>query len=110
DESSPKILALPDGGWVVVWTGAGLKGTSLYQHAYNPDGTDRSDNVQVNTRINPALPQTTALDGGGWVVTWTANAADGSYHGIYQRAFNADGAARGAEVLVNTQVNGDQYS
>ena len=42
------------------------------------------------------------LAGGGYVVTWTSAAQDGSSGGIYAQIFDANGAAVGVELLINT--------
>ena len=42
------------------------------------------------------------LAGGGYVVTWTSAAQDGSSGGIYAQSFDANGVAVGFEVLINT--------
>jgi len=68
--------------------------------------------LQVNTHTSLAqnAQSITALEDGGWVVTWQSANQDGSDLGVYMQAFNADGSERGDETLVNTVTQGAQYS
>jgi hypothetical protein len=109
-----QATALTGGGWVVTWSSAGQDGSGygIYQQAYNADGTARNGEVQVNTYVtgDQTSPEITALADGGWVVTWTSDGQDGSYSGVYQQAYNADGTARGGEMQVNKSTLGSQSS
>lgn len=98
-----EIAALPDGGWVVIWSGSGVFGLELRQQAYNADGTAREPETLVNTDTYGGFdPQITVLSDGGWVVTWSSS-IDPMFGGdVHQQAYNADGTARAAETLVNT--------
>ncbi len=64
--------------------------------------------VGAETRVNTTTvthqknPSITALDGGGWIVTWQSLNQDGSGTGIYQQRYTSEGAAVGGESLVNT--------
>ena len=64
--------------------------------------------VGAETRVNTTTvthqknPSITALDGGGWIVTWQSLNQDGSGTGIYQQRYTSEGAAFGGESLVNT--------
>jgi len=111
-QDTPKITALADGGWVVVWDSYGQDGDGwgTYQQAYNADGSARGGEVQVNSEgfDDQIAAQITALAGGGWVVTWQSHRHDGDSWGVYQQAYNADGSALGDVVQVNSYVTGDQ--
>ena len=113
DQYMPQITALADGGWVVTWTSMSEDGTqsSVCQQAYNGDGSPRGVEARVNA-FSPYTPehQTTALSGGGWVVTWITTSGRLRLSDVYQQAYNADGSANGGEMLVNSIVAGDQYT
>ncbi|MGH1576215.1 hypothetical protein [Planktotalea sp.] len=108
----PQITTLSDGGWVIVWESYGQDGDAvgIFAQAYNPDGSARGVETQVNTYTNSiqADPQVTGLSDGGWVITWESYLQDGSGYGVYTQAFNADGTAQGVETQVNTSTLGFQ--
>lgn len=66
--------------------------------------------TQVNTYTlnDQSNQQVTALEGGGWVVTWQSNGQDGSAEGVYQQAYDATGAPVGGETRVNTYTYSGQ--
>jgi hypothetical protein len=106
--------ALSDGGWVVTWATDGLDGSSstVVQQRYHADGSQQGGETQVNsfTTGSQSGQQVTALDSGGWLVTWTSNGQDGDGQGIYQQAYKQDGSKLGAETQVNTYATGDQWA
>ena len=73
-------------------------------------------NMGVETRVNTyttsnqIAPETTALNGGGYIVTWASNGQDGSGYGIYAQRYDALGHKAGGEFRVNTTVYLDQTS
>ncbi|MCR6500860.1 putative Ig domain-containing protein [Shinella sp. CPCC 101442] len=118
EQSSPRITALSDGGWVVAWMSNVPDGPSwgVYQQAYQADGTPQGSETQVNsyTSGNQYRPRITALSDGGWVVTWVdagleGSSQDGSGPGVYQQAYHADGTPRGSETQVNSYTLYSQY-
>lgn len=109
--SGAQTTALSDGGWVVTWegpSGGTTSGYGVYQQAFHADGTAQGGKIRVNAAGtgDELAPQITALSDGGWVVMWSST--EGSIDSgpldteVYQRAFHADGTARGAAVRVNT--------
>ncbi len=73
---------------------------------YPPAGVE----TQVNTYTSGLQfqPDVAALEGGGYVVTWTSANQDGSSYGIYSQRFDDAGIALGGEVRVNSMVSGGQ--
>lgn len=65
--------------------------------------------VNTATAGNQSDPEITALDDGGWVVSWTSYGQDGSSGGIYQQRYNANGTKSGAEMLVPTTTTNSQF-
>lgn len=112
-----QTTALSDGGWVVTWegpSGGTPSGYDVYQQAFHADGTAQGGKIRVNAAAtgDQLAPQITALSDGGWVVMWSST--EGSIDSgpldtdVYQRAFHADGTARGAAVRVNTYTTSFQ--
>lgn len=106
----PRIAGLEGGGWVVIWNDVD-DGNSLgvFQRVYDADGNPvGSGDIAVNifTSDLQSEQRITALDGGGWVVTWTSRGQDGVDSGIYQRVYRADGSPiGGVEQQVNTSFD-----
>ncbi|MEH6633281.1 MAG: hypothetical protein V7776_20900 [Halopseudomonas aestusnigri] len=100
NQRDPSITALINGGWVVVWSSFGQDedgGFGVYGQAYDAEGiADERGEFLVNTYTegNQRDPSVTALDDGGWVVTWASVGQDGSGSGIYSKTFNSDGSVR----------------
>jgi hypothetical protein len=66
---------------------------------------------QVNTFTTSfqAAPQVTLGSGGGFVIAWTSFGEDGSGYGVFGQRYDASGAPRGAEFLVNSYTTGNQW-
>ncbi|WP_298966916.1 calcium-binding protein [uncultured Methylobacterium sp.] len=103
--SAPVVAALKSGGYVATWAGPGQDGSStdIYAQRYDAAGNP----LGTQARVGPALssetfqPAVTDLLDGGYVVTWTNDAADA----VAQR-YRQDGSAAGAPVLVSTNSAG----
>ena len=95
DQIDQAITALTDGGWVTSWSSLDQDGSywGIYQQRFNKDGIAIGAEVRVNTTVDNFQTNSavTALANGGWVVSWTSNDQDGSYYGIYQQRYDADG-------------------
>jgi hypothetical protein len=111
------VAALSSGGWVVTWQGDdpdtsnGDSKTDIYQQLFNSSGQKVGGETMVNsfTTSDQFDSKVTALDTGGWVVTWASfgHAADSS--GIYAQVYQANGAKLGGEIHVNTFTSGNQH-
>jgi Ca2+-binding RTX toxin-like protein len=108
------VTALADGGWVVTWQSWTQDGSGLgvYQQRYNANGSLNGSEQRVNTYTTDSQwqPSVTALKDGGWLVTWESAGQDGSFDGIYQQRYNADGSLNGSEQRVSTYTTSDQES
>ena len=111
NQTFPQALALPDGGWVVVWQSYDQDGSrsGIYQQVFHADGKPNGVETQLNTTTlgDQSDPRIALLAGGGWVVTWQSENHDGSGLGICQRAFDADGNII-SDMGVNTTTAGHQ--
>jgi hypothetical protein len=109
--NSSNVTALADGGWVVTWQ-AGQPGneSEIFQQCFSADGSARGQEQKVNTYtpFNQYYPSVTALTDGGWLVTWRSYNQDGSFAGVYQQRYRADGTAQGTEQRVDTTTAGVQ--
>ena len=114
------VAALADGGYVVTWTNitapdnvpAGFETSVNFVAArvFNADGTARTDTFQVNTTTDfeQTDARVTALNGGGFVVSFTNGPiADGSVEASAQ-IFDAQGLRVGTELQLNTVTTDDQ--
>jgi len=112
-EIEPKVAALKDGGYVVVWQDKGGHDGSHYGvfgRAFNANGTARGGDFVINrsTYASQTEPEVTALAGGGFVVTWKTNYDAGLASGrdyTLARVFNANGTARTGEFEIRSDKN-----
>ncbi len=110
----PRIAALEDGGWIVVWRGADDDsdgdGSSIHLVRYSSEGIAGSE-VQVNTVTagTQTDPCVTGLTNGGWVVAWGDYGNDGGGYGVYFQVYDADGNKVGDTTLANIQTDWWQY-
>jgi VCBS repeat-containing protein len=107
---SPSISAFNDGGFVVTWSRY-IEGDFHTFHAqlYDVSGNINGDEFQVNTGTygsSASYSSTTALNGGGFVVTWS-NHQD---YDIYAQRYDGNGNVDGDEFKVNTSTSGLQHS
>ena len=109
----PKVTALSDDRFLVVWTdtsatGGDRSGDAIRGQILHADGTPAGAEFLVNTRTNgnQTQPSVTALANGGFVVTWTtatgSTGSDGNGSAIKAQVFGSNGAKVGGEFLVNS--------
>ncbi|MGV3551806.1 Ig-like domain-containing protein [Rhizobium sp.] len=104
---APQIAVLDDGGWVVIWSN--FNNDRIYAQAFNPDGTMRGDEIDVDANIhNPLSMRVTAIANGGWVVSWESLDRDGDGSGIHQQAYDDDGSPLDNPNQVNTHWQSEQ--
>ncbi|MEM9219152.1 MAG: Ig-like domain-containing protein [Cyanobacteria bacterium P01_F01_bin.150] len=100
--------ALNDGGFVVTWSSNGQDGDGygVFGQRFSATGTPLGDEFQINTTIasDQRLSSTTALNDGGFVVTWSSNGQDGDLYGVFGQRFSAMGTPLGEEFQVNTTI------
>ena len=113
EQSYPSVTGLADGGFVVTWMSHNQDGDSwgVYGQRYAADGAASGDEFLINTYTSNQQqePSVTALNDGGFVVTWMSNGNDGSGWGVYGQRYAADGAASGTEFLINSYTSNNQY-
>jgi VCBS repeat-containing protein len=115
----PTVAALDGGGSVLIWERYDSGFWNVFCQRYDGAGQAVGAEFQVNSHtpintVSPAqlYPSVTALDGGGFVVTWASNHTNGSseWH-IYGQRYDAGGAPAGGEFNVSTYTTfGQNYS
>lgn len=113
-QSDASVTALADGGFVVTWTSLRQDGseTGIFGQRFAADGTPLGAEFQVNTftagdQFESAV---TALADGGFVVTWSSYARDGSDYGIYAQRFAANTVPTGDLKIAGINQVGEQLS
>ncbi|MES2204717.1 MAG: hypothetical protein V4496_05795, partial [Pseudomonadota bacterium] len=111
---NPSIAALMDGGFVVSWSNKGPNYStdySVYVQRYNATGSPIGTQTQVNTHtaMDQDYTSIAALADGGFVVSWTSDAQDGSGAGIAAQRYDVNGNKNGTEIPVNTETNNHQF-
>jgi Ca2+-binding RTX toxin-like protein len=116
DEEFPTVVALQDGGYVVVWqdvsaTGGDTSGLAVKMQRYDAFG----NKVGVETLVNTTTASfqfdasVAVLADGTFVVCWDDfSGANGTGRDIRFRRFNADGTAIDASDVLATNAAGDQ--
>lgn len=102
---SPAITASADGGALLAWhSSSNLDGApgAVWVQSLAADLTTFGPLIEVETMLPDEVsnPEVTELAGGGWVVTWQAEAISGSE--IYARIYDADNSALTAKIHVST--------
>ncbi|MCM8611447.1 hypothetical protein, partial [Accumulibacter sp.] len=119
NQTDPRIAALSDGGFVIVWSddgGADGSGWGIYAQRYSAGGVPQGGEFRVNTTTYSTQYQpSVAAYTGGFVVTW-ANAAgnvDTSSYGVFGTRFdNAGNVVQTGgqnEFQVNTYTTSHQW-
>jgi parallel beta-helix repeat protein len=111
-QDTPSVAALADGGFVVTWQSRDFGGTEydIFAQRYNASGIAVGSEFRVNSYLkgfqtNSAV---TALNNGGFVVTWQSEGQDGSEEGIYAQRYSSNGSRIGGEFRVNTTTSNFQ--
>ena len=114
DQLNPAVTGLADGGYVVTWDSYGEDGSQqgIYAQVYGPSGLPSGESFQVNTKTYyyQQRPDITALEDGGFVITWDGLYDAGGWdYGVFGQRYDATGSAQGSEFIVNTYTSGSQY-
>lgn len=114
----PTVTVLADGSAVISWIQVDGSAYGVNARVISADGEAVSDVLQVNTTTlgNQSMPSVTALDNGGFVVTYQSGSAsstttihdDGSQAGVRAQIYDAEGNPVGGEFLVNEVTAGAQ--
>ena len=114
DQREPVVAGLADGTFVVAWTDeSGLDTSSggIYAQHFAADGSPLGGQFRVNENVssNQHEPAITALDGGGFVVSWRDDSSrDGSGTGVFAQQYDASASRVDGEFQVNTEFSSTQ--
>ncbi|KAF7787969.1 hypothetical protein PRUB_a2508 [Pseudoalteromonas rubra] len=112
-EGSPSVNQLSNGEFVVVWSSLDRDGhaSGVYARHFNSNAVAKGADFLVNTHTqdDQTSATSTALDNGGYLISWQSWQQDGSQDGIYVQAFNNDGSRNGEEFLANTTTDDTQF-
>jgi hypothetical protein len=104
-----------DGRFVVVWESPDTSSDGIFGQRFDAAGAPVGAEFRVNTFTlgSEYAPSVAVLANGGFVVTWSVlglpgPAPDGSNGAVMARLFDAAGAPRGDEFVVNTYTPGYQ--
>ncbi|MGQ0618746.1 MAG: Calx-beta domain-containing protein [Panacagrimonas sp.] len=124
-EGFPSAGSDGNGGFVVAWDrlpGAGPSDREfeIYARRFDSAGVALGSDFRVNTETmgQRAFPDVAVAASGDFVVAWVSNGPngsgdgqDGSDSGIYAQRYDATGAPRGTEFLVNSEATaGSQFA
>jgi hypothetical protein len=92
NQHNPSVAAFSGGGFVVTWTSSRqLVGAfGVYGQVFDSSGNKMGSEFQVYTYTTGRQysASVAVLSGGGFVITWTSYAQDGSDYGVYGRRFS----------------------
>lgn len=111
-QEHPSVAALTNDGFVVTWYSQGQDGSGhgIYAQCYDANGVVRGGEFRINTYTidNQDHPWITALNDGGFLVSWQSFGQDGDDMGIYAQRYDADGNTQGNEFRINTYTTTSQ--
>lgn len=105
------VTGLADGGFVITWSSSSQDNSStsdhgIYGQVFDANGIKKGGEFHANTFIayNQINPQVTALNDGGFIVTWESENQDGAGWGVYAQRYDANGNQTNS-LLTNTAGN-----
>lgn len=89
-DGSISIVELKDGGLVVSWTS--WQDQDIRAQRYDSSGVTQDNEFRVNTYTNDNQGESSvsALEDGGFVVTWSSTGQDGDGKGIYGKRYDTN--------------------
>ncbi|HYU32071.1 MAG TPA: hypothetical protein VEW48_07900 [Thermoanaerobaculia bacterium] len=99
---SPSIAAFPEGGFVVVWAGAGVNARFL-----DAEGRPKGGVVRLGGLTD--VDQVVADRDGSFLVVWAGLPSGEAATAIYARRFNRDGTPRGNRIRVSLPSASNRY-
>ena len=108
EQDLPRVAALADGGFVVVWEALSDAGYDIVARVYEADGGVGGEMVIAGSAGGETSPSVAGLPGGGFVVTWTDDSdAEGD---VLAQIRHADGSPVADAFAVNAATAGAQYN
>jgi len=106
---APRVTALNNGGFTVVWSSAWQNGTcsSVYGRIFNSTAFPLNGEFKINNSSDRQIFQDiVGLTQGGFVVVWTN--VQGEEYDIYGQLYDNSGAVLTPEFRINTVTGGSQ--
>lgn len=108
-QQQPKLIAMPDGGYVVAWVSEGQDGSAngIYAQRYDVNNSKVGGEFRINdtTLNNQGAPNLVARPDGSFIAAWASLQADGYYDVIVKHYSNIT-----AEVPFYNSVTGGNAS
>ncbi|PGH59498.1 hypothetical protein CRT60_00090, partial [Azospirillum palustre] len=113
NQQQSALAGLADGSFVVAYMSSGdqdSSGNGIFLRRYSASGQLLQGDTLVNSYVagDQQQPSVTALADGGFVVSWTSAAQDGSGYGVYAQRYDAAGGKVGGDFLLEQNLAGDQ--
>jgi hypothetical protein len=112
DQGYPAVCVDAQGGAVLAWESRGgdADGNAIVARRFDGGDAALGSEALVNqtTTGDQQAPALACAPDGGFVVVWESRGQDGDDFGIAAQRFDAAGAARGSEQLVNQRTAGRQ--
>ena len=110
NQSVPSIAINAKGDFVVTWQSDHIEGGTIYAKVYNAQAEEQK-HISVNYDATPSSAPKVSMDRtGGFVITWEHYNEENNSTEIYANRFNLQGDALGLPELINTTIEGDQFS
>ncbi len=110
-QEEPALVALPDGGFVVVWMSRDLVGGGwdVYGQRYDAAGQPVGGELQINdvTAGTQYYPSIAVSDDGSFLVTWASENQDGDALGVVGQHFEARWFGTAAADVISDSVGAD---
>ncbi|MCA9734541.1 MAG: T9SS type A sorting domain-containing protein [Deferribacteres bacterium] len=105
-QSTPKIAALSEGGYVICWVSNGQdnSGSCIIAQLFDESGQKHGTEFLVNTHTlnHQSTPSIVASLNGGFIICWSSLEQDGSEFGIFAQRFDKNANKLDKEFQVNT--------
>lgn len=113
DQTACHVSAMPNGGFIVVWSGAGADDDfGVFAQMFKANGDKKGSEFRVNdyktgNQVNPFVSY---LKDGRFIIAWQGAGPSSVLSDIFARIFDANGVAALPEFLVNIDSAGNQYN
>ena len=111
NQSTPSVIALANGNFVVGWDGSGIgDGSGVFGRIFDQNATPAGGEFRLNDNTSGTENEVELAAGssGNFMAVWSDSNGDGSGFGIRGRLYDQDGAATSVEFGINTFTNSTQ--
>ena len=108
-QAYPSVTTLTDGDVLVTWSSHHGSGYRVYGRRYDENGTAKTGEITLfeSAGSHQYSPDVSALEDGGYIVSWHDNSLDGNSTGVFAQRFDSDNRGMG-QVQVNRYSTGLQ--